>query len=263
MDKEFLKNLLLEGKSTREIGSLTGYHYKTVCYWIAKHDLKNFMVYKKNPNFNFEKIDTREKAYTLGFILADAGITNTKNVEVSVAIADKEVAEFIAQIINGNVQYDYTFDKKAKRFPRARITKRIKDITKFTGGEAKKDRHYPRVRSDLERYLLLGIFDADGCITWGRRKDKNRLWCKISFTSSFKILTGVQQFLLKELSISTALRPKSNKKDCYVLEFSNKADVLKFIDYLYPNEEFIILQRKYSKSCALRLELEEFGGTAN
>ena len=108
---------------------------------------------------------------------------------------------------------------------------------------------------------MLGFFDGDGCITWGRRKDRNIIWHKVSFTSSYSILYGVQQFLFK-LGITTQLKPKQNE-DCFVLEFSNKTDVLKFLDYIYPNNEFIILQRKYLKANALRLELEEFGGTTN
>ena len=141
------------------------------------------------------------------------------------------------------------------------LIKKIVDITKFTGGYAKADRHYPRVREDLERYLILGLFDSDGCITWGRRKDKNRIWQKISFTSQLKILQGVQQYLIKKLNISTTIRPKGNEK-CFVLEFSNRNDVLKFCEHIYPDEEFIILERKYLKYKALRLELEENGESA-
>ena len=78
------------------------------------------------------------------------------------------------------------------------------------------------------------------------------------FTSSYSLLYGVQQHLLK-IGITTTLRPKSNE-NCFVLEFSNKVDVLKFLDYIYPkNSEFIVLQRKYLKNRALRLELEENG----
>lgn len=151
-----------------------------------------------------------------------------------------------------------TINKKTRRFPRARIQKRIPDILKFTGGRLKVDRHYPRIREDLERYLIQGLFDADGCLTFGRRKDKNRIWQKISFTSQLKILEGVQQYLIKKLDISTILRPKSNEK-CYVIEFANRIDVLKFLKHIYPNDSFIILKRKYLKYKALRLELEENG----
>jgi hypothetical protein len=140
------------------------------------------------------------------------------------------------------------------------LIKKITDITKFTSGELKVDRHYPRVSDSLEKYMLLGLFDADGCVTYGYRKDKDRLWHKISITSSLKILCGVQQYLLKKLDISTVIHPKGEEK-CYIIEFANKKDVLTFFNHIYSDDEFIILKRKYLKAEALRLELEEFGET--
>ena len=257
MDKKFLEECLEKGMSTRDIEKICDKKRSTISYWINKYGLKDNMRFRKKDNYKFEKIDTPEKAYTLGFILADAAITYN-NVEISVCLKDKCVCDFIAKLIDGNVVTSLYFDKKTRRFPRARLIKKITDIIKFTGGHSKKDRHYPRVREDLERYLILGLFDSDGCITWGRRKDRNRIWQKITFSSQLKILEGVQQYLIKKLNISTVIRPKS-KEACYILEFSNRNDVLKFCEHIYPNEDFIILSRKYLKYKALRLELEENG----
>ena len=107
--------------------------------------------------------------------------------------------------------------------------------------------------------MLQGFFDGDGCITWGYRKDRNRLWHKVSFTSSFSILEGLQQYLFKQ-GITTKVRPKSNE-NCGVLEFANKKDIIKFYNLVYSDKDFIILRRKYIKYNALRLELEENGET--
>lgn len=257
MNKEVLLKLLMDGKSTRDIATISGLHHNTVSYWIKKYDIAENSKFKKTDNYAFDKIDTKEKAYTLGFILADGAISDV-NTEISVAIQDKSIVEFIARIIGGNVIYDYTFNKATRRFPRARLSKKITDITKFLGGQKKQDRHFPIVKKDMEKYLILGLFDADGCITWGYRKDKDRLWQKINITSSLKILTGVQQYLLKKLNISTIIRPKKDC-DCYLIEFSNKEDVLKFIRHIYSDSDFIILKRKYLKAEALRLELEDNG----
>jgi len=257
MNKELLEQFLSDGKSTREIQEIIGLHHNTISYWINKYNLNDKSQYKKSENYTFTKIDTKEKAYILGFILADGAITNT-NTEISVSMQDKEVVEFIAKIINGNVHYDNTFNKQTRRFPRARLIKKIIDITKFIGGQNKPDRHYPIIRHDLEKYMMLGLFDSDGCITWGFRKDKNRLWQKINITSSLKILTGVQQYLIKKLDISTIVRPKKDE-NCYIIEFSNKHDVLKFLKHIYSDKDFIVLKRKYLKAEALRLELEENG----
>lgn len=213
-----------------------------------------------NENFQFHKIDTKEKAYCLGFILADGSIDKKNRIELTVALRDAEILDIFKCLMGGNIHIDNTFDKKAKRFPRARFQRVVKDITKFTGGALKADRHYPIIRKDLEPYMIQGFFDGGGCITYGIRKDSNRLWHKISFTSQLKMLEGVQQYLLKSANISTIVRPKTNEK-CYVLEFANKSDILNFFNCVYINETFIVLKRKYLKFKALRHELEENGET--
>lgn len=262
MSKDELLKLLLEGKSTRAIAKELGIGKSTVSYWIKKYDLEDYVKYKKHENnYKFNKIDTKEKAYALGFILADSGITPKNIVEISVEKNDKEIVEFISNIIESNINIDNTFNKEKRRFPRVRTSRKINDILKFTSGRLKKERHYPRVRKDLERYLLLGFFDADGCVTWGIRKDRKRMWQKVSFTSQLHLLEGVQKILYNEIGISSTIRPKSNE-NCYIIEFSNKEDVLKFINYIYPkDDDFIILQRKYLKANVLRLELEDIGGS--
>ena len=253
--------LSTHGLSTREIGEMSGLSRSCIGYQQNKYGLNTIRTTKyphEKPNYFFNKIDTPEKAYVLGFLLADGHINKKNKVSVATCIDDKEVIEFIASVLDSNVRNDYKFDKKTRRFPHCETQRVIKDIVKFSGGRLKKERHYPRVRKDLERYLLLGFFDADGCITWGIRKDRNRIWQKVMFASSYSLLEGVQQHLFN-IGITTKLRPKANE-DCYIIEFANKKDVLKFLDYIYPNDEFIILQRKYLKAQALRLELEEFGG---
>ena len=262
MSKDELLKLLLEGKSTRVIAKELGISKSTTSYWIKKYNLEEYMKYKKHEsNYNFNKIDTKEKAYVLGFMLADSNITPKNIVEISVEKNDKEIVYFISNIIESNISIDNTFDKEKRRFPRIRTSRKINDILKFTSGRLKKERHYPRVRKDLERYLLLGFFDADGCITWGKRKDRDRIWQKVSFTSQLHLLEGIQNMLYNNIGISSIIRPKSNE-DCYIIEFSNKEDVLKFINYIYPkDDDFIILQRKYLKANVLRLELEEIGGS--
>ena len=255
MDSKILEQYINEGLSTRQIAAKCNVSKSTVSYYIHKYNLTDDQKYKKTQNFRFNKIDTKEKAYVLGFILADGSISQTNLVDVDTCLNDKEVIEFVSIIIHSNVHYSHRLNKKKRIFPKCRTNKKINDITKFTGGRLKQDRHYPRVKDNLEKYLIQGLFDADGCITWGRRKDRNRIWQKVSFCSQLKILEGVQKFLINKLHISTVIRPKKNE-DCYILEFSNRNDVLKFCDYIYC-DNFIILHRKYLTFKALRLELEE------
>ena len=262
MNRKLLEKYLEKGLTQQEIAKIVGKAKSTIGYWITKYGLNDKSKYKKpkykNPKM-FNKIDTPEKAYIIGYALAD-GYINDNVVEFGCCLEDKKILQFIAEYIGANYTEDSTYIPKTKRFPRARITIGNLDlITDFNKHcSSKENKHCPIIPKNLEKYLVQGFFDGDGCLTWGRRKDRNRLWQKISFTSSLKILEGIQQILLKQCAISTIIRPKSNE-NCFVLEFANREDILKFLNFIYPNDSFIILKRKYDKAQALRLELGEFG----
>lgn len=265
LTKELLIQFLLEGKSHRDIAKITGYGKSNIGYWIKKYNLTDLMKYKKPVYHNelmFNKIDTKEKAYIMGYSLADAYV-NEKVIEFGCSLMDKEILDFVASIVGGQVRIYNTSIIEKRRFPRARFNignkKIITDFLKH--GSAKEEKHIPIINKELERYLIQGFFDGDGCITWGIRQDRDRIWQKISFTSSLKLLEGIQKILIKQ-NISSTIRLKSNEK-CFVLEFSSKVMVLNFLNFIYPNNNFIILKRKYNKANALRLELGEFGESKN
>ena len=260
ISKEHLSELLNKGFSNRKISEITGVSKSQVSYLVRKYSLQELYNKPKYDTFNLDVIDSKELAYMLGFIIADANINN-EIVEISVKLSDYELSDLFSIILGSKSRVDNTFNKEKRRFPRIRIIRKIKGINKFVGGDKKKDRNVPIISKNLEVYMIRGIFDADGCITWGFRKDRNRLWHKVSFTSSLGILTSVQKVLYK-IGISTIVRPKANE-DCFVLEFANKKDIIKFYNYLYDDTSFIPLKRKFDNYNALRLELGEFRETVN
>jgi intein/homing endonuclease len=221
--------------------------------------MKKVKLLNNKIGIKLEKIDSKELAYIIGFICADGAIANNNSVEFGVKLEDKEILDFISNVLECTLNIDLTYDKKSRRFPRVRFTKNIPDILNFIKSKLKEDRILPIINPKLNRYLILGFFDGDGCITWGRRKDRNRIWQKFSFTSSYKMLTHIQQTLLK-IGISSIIKPKKEEKT-FVLESSNKKDVLTFMEWLYKDKDFIILKRKFNKFNALRLELDKFGET--
>ena len=205
------------------------------------------------------KINSKELAYVIGFISADASIDKINRVEISTSIKDKSIIEFISKIIDSNISVDETYIQEKKIFPRYRTSRKITDILKFVGNRKKEFRNIPIISNELVKYLILGFFDGDGCITWGRRKDRNRIWQNVSFTSSYFLLESIQKILLK-IGISSSIKPKGTEK-CFVLKKKKKKDVLKFCEWIYSDEDFIILKRKFDVFRALRLELGEFGET--
>lgn len=269
--KELSKSQLIEylnkGMSSRDIEKETGIKYTKIIYAIDKYGLNSMNKYKKlkyNEDF-FSHIDTKEKAYILGFFLGDGHITKDDKFILNVKLGDKEILDFICSNIGGHYIISNSFDKSKKIFPHGTIKfanpKIMKDLKKLFGGKTKEERHIPIIPKHLEPYLIQGFFDAEGCITWGHRKDRDRIWQKISFTSQYKMLYGIQQILIKN-NISTSIRPKGNDK-CFVMEIASKKTVIDLLNYIYSDNDFIILKRKYENQIALRLELGEFGEGLN
>lgn len=264
VNKQELTDLLNQDKTTREIGDLLGVHNSYVYYLIKKWKLRELLANKRpkiNEYFFSGKIVTKEQAYALGFIIADGTLTEKKGLQLSTALVDKEILSWFSSQVGCNVHEYHRLDKKAHIYPNAKCSigsRRIKeDLHKLFGGYLKNSRRLPIISKKLESFLLQGFFDADGCITWGIRKDRNRIWQKVSFTSSLKLLTGVQNILLNS-GYSTRLRPKTNE-NCFVLELASKEVVVTLMDLIYSDITFLPLKRKHQKFIALRLELGEFG----
>lgn len=194
----------------------------------------NTKIYKIN------KIN-EENAYLLGFIAADASITKTNYVDLKIEYNDRCILEYISNFVKCEIKDNLKTDKTKRIFPNSRCLFSFDKISMYLSGQMKKDRTLPQVPEYLNKNLLQGFFDGDGCITWGYRKDRNRLWQKISFTSSYKLLYSVQKLLTK-YNITTSIHPKT-EEDCFVLEFSNEVDILKFFKIIYKSE--FKLERKY------------------
>lgn len=255
VDINRLKELLSQGYSIENIGKIMGYSPNTIQNNISKNNLGG--KYKKDVDLNkgidktfLNKIDTPEKAYIIGFLLGDGHITeDLRRVYLGLQIKDKEILESIRDYIpfECDIKDDLTLNKKQRRFPNSELSilspSFTKDLHQKFGGRLKPERHTPIVSKYLEPYLISGFFDADGGISFGRRKDRDRFWSYARFTGSYKTLVGIQKILDKN-EISSSLRPKSKEK-CYVLEVSSFDNVMKF--YKYLPQDSIRLQRKVDK----------------
>lgn len=242
MEKEKLKDYLIKGTTFREIAKLEKISHQIVDYYVKKYDLREFVINQKPITYNLNKIDSAEKAYMLGFIAGDATFSESGILDISIKYEDREVLEFIAEILECDIQDNLKTDKTKRIFPNSRVRCKIPDILTFITERLKKGRNLPITSKKLEPYLLQGFFDAEGCITWGYRADRNRLWQKVSFTSSLSLLTSLQTILLS-YGISTSIKPKTGE-DCFVIEFSNELDVFTFLKILPKDTYYLKRKRK-------------------
>lgn len=241
MNKQELKNYLEEGKTFKKIAEIIGVSKFTVDYYVGKYELRESVINQKPCKFLFEKIDSPEKAYFIGFITGDGHFDKNNILELSIKHDDREILKYIESFTDCDIVDDLSYNKSQKKFPSSTIRLKIEDVQTFIGGRLKKERSLPIVKQFLYKNLIQGFFDAEGCITWGYRKDRDRLWQKVSFTSSYSLLLSLQKILIN-FDISTAIKPKSGE-DCYVMEFSNELDVFNFLQIL-PTEDYFLKRKR-------------------
>jgi len=201
---------------------------------------------KQRHGFNqeyFEKIDTEDKAYFLGFIVADGCISHRYK---SIRIIQKETfilekfkncIEFDGEIYtrkDGNISYlTITSSKTKKDLENLGITSRKTRVIK-----------YPKIQENLQNHFMRGVFDGDGCITLRTdRRDGNQ-------RGQFNICSGSQDFikefydrLVKYCNLSGKNKIRNPIGTYYVVDWGGLSDIEKIHDFLYKDAT-IFLERK-------------------
>lgn len=194
----------------------------------------------KDESF-FEIIDSEEKAYFLGFLVADGSISKeTNRISFTINTLDKYILEKFKDITkSSNLVRDYkVFDKRNNVYNLSTSfqinSKKIKQDLENLGISAYKSVSFNYEKIVLNKYFnhfLRGLFDGDGHIA------KNRTMLMIISTKEFLIYLN-KNLLDKEYKISKIT------DDVHRIYIQNKAMCIKFLDYIYKDAT-IFLKRKY------------------
>lgn len=192
----------------------------------------------------FDKIQSENQAYILGWLISDGYIIYPKNKTphwgLTVQSNDRYILEYIKDIVGIDKKIvdtirTRTYTKNTTYESELTVVsqKMVQDLSKY-GIVPQKSKiiHMPsNIPKLLMPHLIRGIFDGDGCIY------KN----KITFYGNQYMMSEIQDFLNQELNI-----PKykiSFTQSCYCFTFSKEEEVKKFYDYLY-HDAHIYLKRK-------------------
>lgn len=139
--------------------------------------------YSFNHSF-FNKIDTEEKAYFLGLLLAD-GHTSYKEVMLYLNVIDKHIINKFVESIQGD-------NKVAIRSTKAIINNKLY-ISKSVGVSLRSDQmlndlkklgftsnktytmKVPKIKKELQKHFWRGVWDGDGYISYYRGTTKQKL----------------------------------------------------------------------------------------
>lgn len=192
-------------------------------------------IYKFHPNINldyFKVIDTKEKAYWLGFLFADAWLSIQKSSKhkfgvrfgVSASLKDKLQIIRFAKTIGFNLKYlYYPKHKTDKNLVKLRLlnkqfTDNLIQHGFIIGNKKSKNIELPKL-SSRELYLsfLLGYFDGDGKV------HTSRITCgSKKFLIQIKELFNLKYVIAKKFSGPTPINGKVLHGECYEMGFGKK-----------------------------------------
>jgi hypothetical protein len=206
--------------------------------------------FPRNSSF-FEKIDTPQKAYWLGFLYADGYISKENAIRISLKKEDEEhLKNFLSAIsyTNGTIKYSQKRNNNKifyQSYISLRDNKMKQDLERngcFNNKSLVLKFPYKEVPESLYSHFIRGYFDGDGCLTYSQSGKNKRPNYKLSFIGTEDFLNGIKKVLKKE---NLSLQQKGNY---FVLDISGNKQLVNILKYLYKDSfENIYLSRKKEK----------------
>jgi hypothetical protein len=165
----------------------------------------------------FEKIDTEEKAYWLGFIMADGYVAGKKHFAIRLALADISHVEKFRKFIESNHLIKKINAKiKEKLYSACGLfigcKKMVSDLSKYGIVPNKTETaSYPAgIPSEFERHFWRGYFDGDGCISFSVAKDRTAKNWSISAVGKEQIIIDFEIFIKKHIKTDAVRKKRKN-----------------------------------------------------
>lgn len=241
--KNFVEEYKTKQTSISELAKKYNLSDSTIRKWLHKENIEtpNLQnVTKFNENV-FDRIDTEEKAYWLGFIFADGYIAKRRyTFELSLAITDKEhLYKFnsFMQYQGDNVKLDF----KRNRCRWSIVNKHLWNVLNNYGCVPKKSLvlKFPNIenfRKELAIAFIRGYCDGDGSLFLTKNNSP-----RISILGTEDVLSNMNDLLLNQNKKLYKHRNNLTKCLCYS---GISAVAISYMLYYCAN---IYLERKYQK----------------
>ena len=229
--KDIIKNINLGRHSIYNILKI---------YGVSKSYSESKKIYKINE-FIFEKINTEEKAYWLGFLYAD-GYNLVNKSSVTLCLSNMDYNHLIK--FSNFLETDKKIRRNNETSSKVVIeNKKISfDLKKHGVIQAKTHTlSFPEVPLHLEKHFIRGYFDGDGCITYG--KDINNA-ANVTITSNKNFLIEIDKRI--DVHFSYTKRHKFRNDEILTINCGGICNLLKFYSYIYDDSN-IYLERKRNK----------------
>lgn len=239
-----------KGLSREDISNELNIRYDSLCKYLKSINDNNYNNKKYSYNENvFEKIDSEEKAYWLGFLYADGYIrTSGKGGIVQLSLGEKDLIQLekFKKFLNSNNKIKKNVSiLNGKSYVSYKIVisslKMANDLTNLGCFENKSlNLKFPteqQVPNEYIHHFMRGYFDGDGCITGIKSKS-------FSVIGTNAFLKEYQSKLIKELGLNKTKFSKCGQ--AFTLRYRGNIQIIKIRNFLYKNSS-IYLERKHSK----------------
>lgn len=234
-----------KGKTLSALGREFGVSYSTIRNLLKRKGIKTEGNKHNFPRdeFYFSNIDSKEKAYWLGFLYADGCVHSNSN-EISITLKDRDHLEKFRKAIKSNNKIGESIDKRFSSMPKiyhfSIRDKQLKsDLIKWgcVPNKSLTLTKIPNIPRDFVSHFIRGYFDGDGSLHW-LNGTKN---FRISFVGTAPFLKDIQ----KELGLSLSLGQQEGNQSKY-FQVAGRKQVPMILDYIYKDsDENIRLTRKY------------------
>lgn len=234
-----------KGKTLSALGREFGVSYSTIRNLLKRKGIKTEGNKHNFPRdeFYFSNIDSKEKAYWLGFLYADGCVHSNSN-EISISLKDRDHLEKFRKAIKSNNKIGESIDRRYNSSPKiyhfSIKDKQLKsDLIKWgcVPNKSLTLTKIPNIPRDFVSHFIRGYFDGDGSLHW-LNGTKN---FRISFVGTAPFLKDIQ----KELGLSLSLGQQEGNKSKY-FQVAGRKQVPMILDYIYKDsDENIRLTRKY------------------
>ena len=261
-DKDWLQQQLENNTTPKQMCEIAHCSSESIRVNMRKYDLDTPESYRKRKydydTTFFKNIDSEEKAYWLGFLLADGGISATKSqwrVRIQLARCDKGHLEKFrlalktsVPIIDGKTYLKVTdkwYDNSVIKIYSKEIVQDLIELGVLPNKSAKEI--VPKFDMKYIKPFIRGLFDGDGCFChyeWlGKRCINKSTAYQFNIVSSEEVLLFVSKVFKDIFDINVV--PKLGD-GIYEINIGGNIQVSNIMNWLY-NGSNIHLDRKYSK----------------
>ncbi len=248
--------LYRSGLTQEEVAKIERCHVNTVRRIMQKHNIKvrpHSRIYELDEKF-FETINTKKKAYWLGFLLADGticnrtGYTTPKSLNLSLQWSDHDhVVKFRRAIeYGGSIRHTKYYDKRySKTRHRADLfissQKICKDLINLGWIKFKKIGDIQilnDVPNHLQVHLVRGLIDGDGCIIYSEHR--NRKDILFHFTDLYcSVVKWMAQWIRTNYGVKEPPIERNGKSRAYALKYHSIPDIQIILSGLYRSDPYL------------------------